>query len=353
MADVDKDQKTEAPTEKRLEDARKKGDTPMAAEFKHAAVLTAILIVVGGLGAQVAGTLTELVSHFWGRADDLRTGGAAFTSVLIQQVGLALLPLAATLVICALGGGLIQGRPSLVWSRVKPKFSKLMPHEGLKRLFGPRALVEFAKTLAKLVVVVSVAMLALWPKAVSIDRMVGAKADQIANYTGDLVLTLVMAVALFVAALALFDIIYQRQSWLKRQRMSLQEVRDEHKDSEGDPKVKARVRQLQQERARSRMMQRVPKASVIVTNPTHYSIALLYDGDSMLAPIVVAKGVDKVALRIRELAGEAGVPIMESPPLARALYASVDLEQPIPIEHYAAVAEIIGRVMRLAAAQRR
>jgi flagellar biosynthetic protein FlhB len=155
------------------------------------------------------------------------------------------------------------------------------------------------------------------------------------------------AIALLVGAIALFDFVYQRRSFLKRMRMSLQEVKDEHKESEGDPKIKGKIRQIQMQRARRRMMAAVPGASVVITNPTHYAVALKYDHGAMAAPVVVAKGVDAVALRIREIATEAGVPLVENRPLARALHASAEIDQPIPIEHYAAVAEVISYVMRL------
>lgn len=356
MAETDKDQKTEAPTPKKLEDALKKGDTASAPEVKHGAILVAVLIVTGGLGADMATRLSRMFGHIWGRADDIPVDNAdatsAFTVEFVLALGSAMLPMMATLTACAIVGGLLQGRPNASWSRLKPNFKKLLPHEGLKKLFGPRALVEFAKTLAKLLVVMTVAWFALWPKAVSIDQIVGAGPAQVGAFTSELVFTLVKAVAIFVAALALFDFVYQRHSWIKRQRMSLQEIKDEHKNMEGDPKIKQKVRQIQQERARGRMMQKVPDAAVVITNPTHYAVALQYDGDRMAAPVVVAKGTDNVALKIREIAGDHGIPVMESPPLARALYAAVDLDHPIPVEHYAAVAEIIGHVMKLAKAKR-
>ena len=159
---------------------------------------------------------------------------------------------------------------------------------------------------------------------------------------------MIKSVAMLVGALAAFDFIYQRRSFFNRMKMSLQEVKDEHKQSEGDPKIKAKIRQIGIQRARRRMMAAVPTASVIVTNPTHYAVALKYEHGTMAAPVVVAKGMDEIALRIRDVAKAAGVPIIESPPLARALYASAMIDRPIPTEHFKAVAEIIGYVMRLA-----
>jgi flagellar biosynthetic protein FlhB len=180
------------------------------------------------------------------------------------------------------------------------------------------------------------------------DQFVGYSPAAVGAAAGTLMFQVIRAVAILVLLLALADFIYQRRAFLKRMRMTLQELKDEHKQSEGDPKIKAKIRQIQMQRARSRMMAAVPDASVIITNPTHYAIALKYEHGAMAAPVVVAKGVDAVALRIRELASEAKVPIVEAPPLARALYATAAMDRPIPIEHYAAVAEIIGYVMRLA-----
>jgi flagellar biosynthetic protein FlhB len=159
---------------------------------------------------------------------------------------------------------------------------------------------------------------------------------------------LVKTIGILVIALAAADFAYQRYAFIQRMKMSRQEIKDEHKDADGDPKIKARIRGIQMRRARQRMMAAVPEASVVITNPTHYAIALKYEHGQMMAPVVVAKGVDLVALKIREIAAQAGVPIVESPPLARALFASAEVERPIPIEHYAAVAEIISYVLRLA-----
>ena len=351
MAEADKDQKTEEPTPKKLLDARKKGDTASAPEAKHAAMFAAALVVTGGLGAATIVELSELVTGLWGNADELALGSGEahrFASVLSGRLAMIFAPVLGALMGFALLGGLAQGRPTLSWSRVKPKWSKLGLLSGFKRLFGLKGFVEFAKTVAKLAVVIAVALFVLWPKLVSLESLVGAGPGAIGAFASELVNILIKAVALFVAALTLFDIVYQRRSWLSKQRMSLQEVRDEHKQMEGDPKIKARVRQVGSDRARKRMMAAVPTASVVIMNPTHYAVALKYDPDAMAAPYVVAKGTDLIALKIRETAKAADVPVVESPPLARALHASTEIDQPIPIEHYAAVAEIVGYVLRLA-----
>jgi flagellar biosynthetic protein FlhB len=192
----------------------------------------------------------------------------------------------------------------------------------------------------------------VWPKAVGLEQLMVADPGTVGTAAAAIILAMIKAVALLVGALALFDLVYQRRAFTARMRMSLLEIKDEHRQSEGDPKIKAKIRAIGMQRARRRMMAAVPTASVIITNPTHYAVALKYDHGGMAAPVVVAKGADDVALKIREVAKANGVPIVESPVLARAIFASVDIDRPIPIEHYAAVAEIIGHIMRLAQRRR-
>ncbi|WP_333571469.1 flagellar biosynthesis protein FlhB [Sphingomonas sp.] len=347
----DSDDKTQEPTDKKLEDARKRGDVPMAPEMRHAAMFVAALVVMGGLGTYTVQQFGNLFVRLWGGADDFRmepTGAQSFATGLFGAVGTALAPILAALFGFAILGGVLQGRPMISWSRIKPKWNKLNPMNGAKRMFGKQALVEFAKTFAKLCLVGGIAAAIAWPHAATIDRLVGADLVDTGSAASDIVHAMLRPIATLVGALALFDFVWQRRSFMKRMRMSLQEVKDEYKQSEGDPKIKAKIRSMQMQRSRSRMMANVPKASVVITNPTHYAIALQYDHGSMGAPVVVAKGVDAIALKIREVATEHKIPLVENRPLARALYASAELDQPIPVEHYAAVAEVISYVLRIA-----
>ncbi|MFZ4746931.1 MAG: flagellar biosynthesis protein FlhB [Sphingomonas sp.] len=348
---ADDDQKTQDPTDKKLSDARAKGDVATSSEMRHAVMFVATIIVAGGLGSWTLAKMGPMLVSLWGRADDfeLEPDGA---QSLATGISAAVLQTTAPVLGLLFGFAMlimfVQGRPTLSWSRVAPKFSKLSPVAGFGRLFGKRALVEFLKTLAKLIVVVTIAAFVIRPRLVGLDQMIGAEPRAIAAASGEIVFAMIQAIATLVGAIALFDFVYQRRAFLKRMRMSLQEVKDEHRQSEGDPKIKAKIRSIGIQRARRRMMSAVPTASVIVTNPTHYAVALKYEHGTMAAPVVVAKGLDEIALRIREVARQSGVPIVESPPLARALYASAMLDQPIPTEHFKAVAEIIGYVMRLA-----
>ena len=348
---ADKDQKTHDPTEKRLSDARKKGDVAQSPELRHAFGFVAMLIATGSVGTIAFARLGTGLAHLWGNAEAVPLapdGAHALLTSLFGATFTALLPLFACLVGCALVGGVVQARPMLVWSRIAPKWSKLSPIAGAKRLLGPRALVEFAKTLAKLVGVGTIALVALRPFVPGFETLVGLDPMAIGTVAGGIVVQLIRSVAILVGAIALFDVVWQRRSWMAKMRMSLQEIKDEHKQQEGDPKIKAKIRAIGMQRARRRMMAAVPSASVVITNPTHFAVALRYDHGKGSAPIVVAKGTDAVALKIREVATAAGVPLVENRPLARALHASGEIDRSIPLEHYAAVAEVIGYVLRRA-----
>ena len=344
-------QKSHAPTERKLDEARRKGDVAISGEVRHAAMLAAIAAAVGGLGSLALARLATLSIGLWGGAGELSlspAGAHHLAGDVLAAWGRSIGPLLAALLAAPVVALLLQGRPGLAWSRVSPRWSRLSPAAGLKRLFGTSSLVEFGKTLAKLAGVTSAVFLAVSRQAPPFAALVGADPLVLATVAGKLVFQAVKAAAILVAALALVDFAYQHRAFFKRMQMSDQELKDEHKQNEGDPNLKARRRAIGQQRARRRMLAAVPTASVVITNPTHYAVALKYDHGAMAAPVVVAKGMDKVALRIREAASKAGVPVVESPPLARALHASVEIDRPISVEHYAAVAEIVGYVMRLA-----
>jgi flagellar biosynthetic protein FlhB len=261
---------------------------------------------------------------------------------LIAAVGVPFL----MLMIAAIAGNMLQHR--LVWSgeQLKPKFSKISPASGFKRIFGKQAAVNFGKGLFKLIALGVVMTMILWPERLRLEAIVHLDVSALLGLVSSMTMHLLGSVVAMLALVAVADYLFQYRSWYERQKMSLQEVKEEFKQSEGDPKIKGRIRQLRVARAKKRMMAAVPKASVIITNPTHFSVALHYER-GMPAPICVAKGQDNIALKIREIAREHDVPIVENVPLARALYATVEIDQEIPVEHYHAVAEIIGYVMGL------
>ncbi len=247
---------------------------------------------------------------------------------------------------------MIQHR--LIWSgeSLKPKFSKLSPMAGMKRLFGKEAWVSFGKGIVKLTIVSVVMYYVLSPQWRVIDTLVRTDVAMLLPFARDMMVKVLIAVLSIMFFVAIGDFVFQYFTWYNRQRMSVQEMKEEFKQAEGNQEIKAKLRQIRRERARNRMMSNVPNATVVITNPTHYAVALQYD-DTMAAPICVAKGMDNIALKIREIAGDHEIPIMENPPLARALHATVEIDQMIPEEHFRAVAEVIGFVLRLKQGGRR
>src|ERR1700710_2194291 len=246
--------------------------------------------------------------------------------------------------IAGIAGNMVQHR--LVWSgeSLKPKLSKISPLAGAKRVFGKQAAANFAKGIFKVAALGAVMTAVLWPERHRLEGMIRFDPASIMGTTTGLTVHLMGAVVAMLAVVAIADYFFQYRQWYERQKMSLREMKEEFKQSEGDPHIKGRIRQLRHARMKKRMMAAVPKASVIITNPTHYAVALSYER-GMSAPICVAKGVDSIALKIREIAGEHDIPIIENVALARALHATVEIDDEIPVEHYHAVAEIIGYVM--------
>lgn len=354
--DQDDSQKTEEPTQKRLDDARKKGDVPKSTEASGFLLLAAGAAAFAALGpggaAGVSGRLEAWLAGIGTRALD--PGGAR--AALMDALGVAVWALAAPLavfVVVAIVGHVGQTGFIVSAERMKPKLNKINPLSGLKRMFGAQGAANFVKGIAKLTVVGAAGFVAVWPRRNALEALVELDAMALLSLVYQLVLTLLAAALAAYAAIAGFDYVGQRMSWMKRQRMSRHDVKEEHKQAEGDPHVKARLRQIRQERSRRRMIAAVPDATVVVTNPTHYAIALRYVQGETPAPVCLAKGVDAVALKIREAAEAHNVPIYEEPPLARALWATAELDREIPREHYAAVAKIIGYVLSLAQTRRK
>lgn len=348
--DTDDSQKTEDPTHKKLEDAREKGNVFRAQEVKHAVMLGASAAVIGLCATTTTALLGPMMINLVGSADQVLTDGESLRSLAREIVMLTGLAIAAPLLLLFAAGvisGYAAGEVTLSAERIKPAWSKISPLAGFKRLFSGHALVEFGKSLAKLGIVGAVCVFILWPKHDLLLASIDLPLPDLMRQIMSLSLKLLIWVAVAVTILSLIDFVYQFFAHRKKLMMSRQEIRDEHKQSDGDPMIKARIRQIRIERSRKRMMAAVPKADVIITNPTHYAVALKYQPGKMAAPRCVAKGVDNVALRIREVAKEHQVTIVENPPLARALFATVEIDQQVPPEHYKAVAEVISYVFRL------
>lgn len=350
MADESDDtEKTEDPTQKRLDDALERGDVAKSQEINTWFVIAGATLVLstfaGSIGDGFQTPLRNLIANSW----QIRTDGPGLLA-LTEQIGYRLAAVLGVplllLMMAAVAGNVIQHR--FVWSgeSLKPKLSKISVVSGAKRIFGKQAAANFAKGLFKLIALGAVMTAVLWPERSRLDAMVRLDPDALLGVTKSLTLQLLGAVIVMLALVAIADYLFQYRQWFERQKMSLREMKEEFKQSEGDPHIKARIRQLRHVRMKKRMMAAVPKASVIITNPTHYSVALSYER-GMSAPVCVAKGVDNIALKIREIAREHDIPVVENVPLARALYAVVEIDEEIPAEHYHAVAEIIGYVMGL------
>jgi flagellar biosynthesis protein FlhB len=343
-------QRTEEPSQKKLDDARAKGDVPRSAEIKNVAIIAGGLAVVALLSGFIAQELQPLFLTYLGAAHTIAVdeSGARFLgSQLTMTLLFILAPVLVVMTLAALSGGLAQGVPTLSWQKVTPGWSKISPFAGFKRLFGLMGWVELLKTVLKFVVVGAAVVYFVWPNAD--DTVALAMSDPVStiHLVRAICIKLFFAVLVMVAIMALADYTYQRFSFMARMRMTKQEQKEENREQDGDPLIKARIRALRLERARKRMMAAIPTADVIITNPTHYAVALKYEHGKMAAPKVVAKGVDHIAAKIRELAAEHKVPLVENPPLARALYAAVDIGEAVQEEHYKAVAEVISYVMRL------
>ncbi len=347
----DESEKTEEPTQKRLDDARKKGDVPKSVEVSGFFLLAAGAVVVAGLSGPMAASLSASLSGYFAYAAQTEVATDAGRSVFFDTVRITALALAApiaVLVIASVIGHLSQTGFVVSAEKMKPKLSKLDPIAGVKRMLGPQGASNFLKGLAKLGIVGAAGFLAVWPRRDELGGLVAMDLAALLPFTRDVVVVLLLATLAAYLVVAAVDYVAGKASWMKRQRMSRRDIKDEHKQADGDPQVKARLRQIRQEKSRRRMLAAVPDAAVVITNPTHYAVALKYVQGETAAPICVAKGADALALRIRQVAKENDVPIYEDPPTARALFATAELDRPIPREHYAAVAKIIGYVLSLA-----
>lgn len=350
MADTpEQHEKTEEPTQKKLDDAHRKGDVAKSQEVNSWFVMLAATLFALIFAGDMAASLSVQLKTFLGQAHDLPADGTGLRELMrvlaIGILGAAALPVGLFMV-AGIAGNLIQHRPLLSVEPITPKLSKISPLSGFRRLFSMQSLVNFAKSLAKLFIVSAVIGIIVWPERDRLDTLVFMEPAAILPATLDLTAKVLVGVLAILALVAAADYAWQRHSWWEKQKMTVKELRDEYKQMEGDPQVRAKIRQVRIERGRKRMMQNVPRAAVVITNPTHYSIALEYEA-GMNAPVCVAKGVDAVAMKIREIAKEHDIPLVENPPLARALHASVEVDEEIPAEHYKAVAEVIGFVMGL------
>lgn len=347
---TDESQKTEDPTPRRLEEARKRGQVIYSREINNWMVLFAATVLVVMAGPHIMSDIKDVLRNFLEKSYAIPTDRVGLTDVLQTLVyrisGDIVLPLLALAFAGALAGFLQIG-PIFTTDPIMPELSKISIIKGFSRLFSARSMVELVKGIIKLILVSIAAVMVLKPYFNTVEHFVGLDFSRTLFEMQTLFLKMMVAVLSVLFFLAIVDYMFQRHEFMKNMRMSKQDIREEFKQTEGDPHIKGKLRQLREQKARQRMMQAVPKADVVITNPTHYAVALKYDSKEMDAPTMVAKGVDLIAQRIKQIANENNVPVIENPTLARALYSSMELDQTIPHEHYKAVAEVISYVFKL------
>ena len=340
--------RTEEPTQRKLEQAREKGDvvkTPDLASLASLGAAAAVTIMAGG---GLARQMTRDLMPFIAKPETMNLQGGGGTEVARHAIMACLPMLVAVMFAAAVAGtaaNLLQTGLMFTPNKLAPDLSRVSPVSGLKRLFGIDGLMQFVKSLLKVMLIAVVAWWVLAPHWKELEGLVTQEPVAMLPFCLNILKRLVFATTALLVAIAAGDWLWQRQRFMARMRMSREELKEEFRQSEGDPHIKARQKQIRNERARRRMIQAVPTATMVVMNPTHYAVALKYEAGETAAPMCVAKGMDSLALKIREVAEAAGVPVIEDPPLARALYATVEVDDMIPPAHYEAVAKLIGFIL--------
>ncbi|MGD8242170.1 MAG: flagellar biosynthesis protein FlhB [Desulfobacterales bacterium] len=347
----DKSDRTEKPTPKKLQDARKKGQVAQSREIPSAMILLASLVFFYFAGGFMFRRMGNLIADSYRQLNDAVLQDAMSASRLagwcFEQSIVILMPLMLTLVAVGILANVSQFGFLIKESALTPDFKKINPVSGIKRLVSLKSLVELGKSVFKILFVGLIAYAILKQDLEVIPTLMQMDVISIMAFTGQSAFKIAFFVCLGLIVLAATDFAYQRWQHHRELMMTKQEIKEERKQMEGDPQIKSRIRSMQIEMARRRMMEMVPEADVVITNPTHLAIAVQFDADTMAAPTVVAKGADHMAQRIREVAQESGVPLVENKPLARSLFKSAEIGDPIPVELYQAMAEVLAYVYRL------
>ncbi len=347
---TDDSQKTEEPSQKKLLDARNRGQVVMSREINNWIMLFVAVMVIAMLAPSVMSKMRDSLSAFLSSPHSMPADAYGLKMTvqdLLKEIGLIWFMPLLFLFIGAMIGPFVQIGPMFSAESIKPTLDKISIFKGISRLFSSKSLMEFLKGIFKLLLVGMVGVIILIPFFPSVEHFIFLDFSQMLGELHFLLIRLFIGVLAVLVVIAIVDYMFQRHDFMKRMRMSKQELKEEYKQTEGDPQVKAHLRELRETKARQRMMASVPEADVVITNPTHYAIALKYDSENMNAPIMLAKGIDKVAHRIKDVANENDIPVIENPPLTRSLYAAMEIGQMIPAEHYKAVAEVISHVFKL------
>lgn len=341
----DHESRTEEATEKKVMDMLEQGKTPVSRDVPVAALFVAFLLCLGFVLDVVGPRLVTAIGLMLANVGQfaLFNGADAFThsQAVLFEGARFLTPMLVMFVVGGLAAALLQGTPRLVFDRIQPELSRISPREGWKRIFGLPGLIELIKALVKIAIISGAVLFSLTVDRGLISEAMRVEPSQIPRLLSKLTIRLTSVVCIAVVLLALADLAWSRMKWRRDMRMSRQEIKDELKQSEGDPLVKARLRSLALDRSRKRMMAAVPKATLVIANPTHYAIALRYIREEGGAPLVLAKGKDIIALKIREIAEQHGVPVLERKALVRSMFDHVEVDQMIPPEFYRPVAELI------------
>ena len=348
--DEDEASKTEEPSERKISKAKEEGDIAISQDAKSFIMLTGMLFVVW----LIVPLMGKLFYDYFGKfilvpetfPTDSRHLRLLFFNCFIDLMKILAIPMAIFMIL-GITASLMQTGFIYAPKKLMPDWNRLNIFAALTKFINMKKIVESLKGIIKITVIGWIAIIVLTPYLTRSELMLEMPTQSILKLIHHVVILLIFTIVIAVLVIAVADYAYQKYTHLKKLRMTKQEVKEEYKQTEGDPLVKSRIRQIRNERARRRMMDNVPKADVVIVNPTHYAVALQYEMEKMDAPIVVAKGLDNIALKIREIAEEHEIPIVENPPLARALFASVELDHAIPEEHFKAVAEVIGYVMQL------
>lgn len=359
--DNDDSQKTQEPTDKKMADARKKGNVPMSKDVGIMTGIFSLMIIAAFILPGQAKDFTSVLGSFISNPSAFEIGegdaglsdlGEAIMPLFWDLMGL-MAPVFVLMLLAAIAAVVIQGEVVVALERIKAKGSNISPLSGLKRIYSVSALIEFIKSMVKVSIIFIITGYILWEEMLATAVQLGTLPIAVPELITKEVVQLLVYVFCLMIAISIFDVIWKRFEWRKKLRMSFRELKEEFKQSEGDPLIKAKLDEIRKRKARERMMQQVPKANVVIVNPTHYAVAFKYERGVDQAPVCVAKGIDEVALRIRKVAFENNVPVIENKPLARALYAVVELDKVLPFEHWKPVAEIISYVLALSMGEKK
>lgn len=355
MSEENKDSQTEEPTEKKIRDALEKGNIPLSKEVNVFSGFLALLIILGFSISGPTAKLSIVLGRLLDGTGDIRIENGTDFIQLASAVGIAMasflvVPI-AIFFLFGLAATWFQHPPQVSFERLKPELSKISPGKGFKRMFGAQGGVEFLKALAKFIILAVVIGILLSNERQVLANMMFTDPSMLPEELLSITIRLISGICVAIITLVALDVIWVRGHWRRNLRMSRKELKDEYKETEGDPAVKGRMRSLARDRARNRMMASVPEATVVIANPTHYSVALRYTHNEDKAPMVVAKGQDLIALKIRQIAEDNDIPVIENVPLARALYAQSEVDMQIPPQFFRVVAELLYYVYTADTAQ--